>query len=125
MDAYNDFTGEPSVCELYARFAYHLIACDYSRHPQNYSDPSDGIAHLRQRIKAVDDLVLDTFLCAYQYLVGRGITMRFARTAMIERARKGLDFRSVVFVDYKAQRRRPPRVTNRGGSTRATKVVHE
>lgn len=113
--AYETFSGEPSECELYARFAYHLIAKDYRAHPADYRPPQQGIYLLRRRIGAIDDWMLDLFLSAYQYLAARDVRMSFARTAMIERARKGLDFRSVVFVDYKASRRYPPPVSNTGG----------
>lgn len=112
-----DFKGEPSEAELYARFAYHLIAKDYRLNRHLYDEPEMGITHLRSRLSCTDDKMLDTFLCAYQYLVRRGVSTSFARTAMIERARKGMDWRSVVFVDYKAHRRPDPRVTNRGVST--------
>lgn len=125
MPAFIDFKGEPSECELYARFAYHLIARDYRAHPDRYDQPQQGIHQLRMRVKPTDDMLLDVFLSAYQYLVARGVLMEFARTAMIERARRGLDFRRVVFVDYKGTRRSDPRVTNRGVTTMATKEVTE
>lgn len=111
MEAFETFEGEPCECELYARFAYHLIVRDYHAHPLNYERPQDGIKLLRKWYAQVDNMMLDTFLCAYQYLVARGVSLKFARTAMIERARKGLPFRAVVFVDYKAQRRGNPRIT--------------
>lgn len=117
--AYETFQGDPSECELYARYAYHLIAKDYRTQPNAYTHPQQGIYHLRMRLKAIDDMMLDTFLAAYSFYVSRGLELKLARTAMIERARKGMDFRSVVFVDYKAHRRLPPRVTNRGGQANA------
>jgi hypothetical protein len=111
MTAYIDFKGEPSECELYVRFAYHLIAKDYRAHKERYTHPQQGIYHLRMRLKPIDDMMLDLFLAAFQYLASRGVPMKFARTAMIERARTGMDFRSVVFVDYKGTRRDDPRIT--------------
>ena len=117
---YENFSGEPSECELYARYAYHLILKDYRAHKSAYERPQEGIHQLRMRLKPTDDMMLDVFLAAYQYLTARGVLLEFGRMAMIERARKGMDFRSVVFVDYKGARRRDPRVTNRGvtGSAR-------
>jgi len=115
--SFQDFPTEPNMCELYARFAYLLIERDYRQRVDAYAYPVQAIKALRDRFAPADDVVLDTFLAAYQYLAARGVTMRFARTAMIERARKGLDFRAVAFVDYKAHRRADPRVTNRGVSS--------
>lgn len=119
--AFETFVGEPSECELYARFAYLLIQKDYHAHGERYSDPGAAIGQLRGRLAPVDDSMLDLFLAAYQYMARRGVLLEFARTSMIERARKGLDFRSVVFVDYKATRRSDPRVTNRGVAARRRK----
>lgn len=117
--AFDNFQGDPSELELYARYAYHLIAKDFRAHKDRYEEPSRGIYYLRLRLKPIDDMMLDTFLAAYSFYVARGLELKLARTAMIERARKGMDFRSVVFVDYKAHRRLPPRVTNRGGQANA------
>jgi len=109
--AYVDFKGEPSECELYARYAYHLIARDFRAHPELYQVPQHGIADLRHRVAPTTDWMLDLFLATYQYLAARGVDMKFARTAMIERAKQGLDFRRVVFIDYKGGRRDDPRIT--------------
>lgn len=123
--SFENFSGEPSELELYARYAYHLIAKDYRAHMYRYREPCEGIRQLRDRLKPIDDFMLDTFLAAYCFYASRGVLMLFVRTAMIERARKGMDFRSVVFIDYKGTRRRDPRVTNRGVTTMANDEVYE
>jgi len=112
---------DASFSEVLARVAYRLIE-RATLHPY-YRDwtNADCFAHLARRLDKAGLSALSFWVSAYLHHYHGCEIPLFTRTAFIMRARLGMDFRSVAYFDYKAPRRRDPRVTNRGVTPRATK----
>lgn len=110
-----------SFSEVLARVAYRLIERRLSPDLLERFTHDALIRHLARQLDWRGWSALSFWVNAYLYRFDQGELEEFTRTAFIMRARLGMDFRSVAFADYKATRRRDPRVTNRGVTASATK----
>jgi hypothetical protein len=112
---------DASMSEVCARVAYRLIERRCALLIRYQKDPQLWTLTLVRQLDRAGWFVMSFWCSAYAYRLSQGELPPFTRTAFIMRARLGMDFRSVAFIDYKAPRRRDPRVTNRGVTTTATK----
>jgi hypothetical protein len=106
---------EASWIEVRARVAYRLIERDWRTHRYPAQEAPARVWALAHRLPFDEPASLEAFLVSFGMHIERGLTTKLIRTLMVERARMGCTWRSVLLWSYKAQRRVPPRVTNRGG----------
>lgn len=116
---------DASMSEVLARVAYRLIERRMALLDQVHGKPYLWTLALPRQLDRAGWAALSSWASAYAFAESRGELPAFTRTAFIMRARLGFDFRSVMFVEYKATRRSDPRVTNRGVASTATKRGHE
>jgi len=112
---------DASFSEVCARVAYQLIDRRLRLYGDGILPVTDILNRLQRQLNKHGWACMSFWVCAYARSAANGELPEFTRTAFILRARLGLDFRSVAFIDYKAARRRDPRVTNRGVVGSATK----
>jgi len=105
---------DASFSEVLARVAYRYIWRQYFFGVYHDTDPIAFLRFCEMRAQRAGFEAIAAWICAYRYAAFHGELTRFARTQFIFRARLGLDYRSVMTAGYKANRRRDPRVTNRG-----------
>lgn len=112
---------DASLSEVLARVTYRLIERrlvldNLIRYPA-----SELLTHLVHQLDRHGFSALSFWASAYNYALSQGELPEYTRAAFVMRARMGMDFRSVAFVEYKGSRRRDPRVTNRGVRAKVTK----
>ena len=112
---------DASDSEVCARIAYQLILRAARHYPAGQPARPEVLQSLCRRLDAKHLSTLSLWVHAYLRGLNAGELIEFSRTAFLFRARLGLDFRRVAFIEYKAHRRCDPRVTNRGVTARATK----
>lgn len=106
---------DASMSEVLARVAYRLVERRCELLVRYQKSPHLWTLTLPRQLDREGFGTLSAWACAYAFAESQGEDPPFTRTAFIMRARLGYDFRSVMYADYKAHRRVPPRVTNRGG----------
>lgn len=112
---------DASFSEVLARVAYQVILKDYRRWGQEGDNPLEYLRGLEHAMEYHKFYAISAWISAYRYGVSQGQRSGVLRTQYIMRARMGLLWRQVAFIEYKANRRRDPRVTNRGVITSGTR----
>lgn len=112
---------DASMSEVLARVSYRLIERRLTWYDEPFDEPRELVSRLYRQLDRRGWKVLSSWVSAYAFFLAQGELPVFTRTRFIFRARLGYDFRSTMYTDYKAPRRRDPRVTNRGVTPAATK----